>query len=294
MALDPLSLMGGSDSSEYSATDALVMFSPHAHGLTPNMLVRGEFTRRVAEKKNVRDQEGKLKPVIVVANPGIRGSNFKLTRAEGWKVRNGDLGPVARELLRSVTVKDFGRVALFGYSEGSDIALAGVHEAYGTSLDTVAVGVGDPVAVKDRGRKYVRDARLLSDFMKAPDFKPSVERTGLEVQQVALGNGMADMIEFTTSGFHPLNLALMRGIGKNTFESQVEAAIERGAVDRIVAAYGENTAIAKPSEIEPALERLHGIDENGALISVKVGGANHTWGDQLTLLAKLYMRAVES
>lgn len=282
-------LNGGSDSSEYSTTDALVMFNPFANGATPNMLVRGEFVRRAAEKKDVRDEAGKLKPVVMVASPGIRGSNFKLTRDEMKQVRSGDLGPAARELLQAVTEKDFGSVALLGYSQGGDIVLAGVNEAYGANLDVTAAAAGDPAGVEERGV-----GKLGADFMKAPDIKPSIKRTGLEAQQVALGNGVAGMAEFAASAaLHPLNRALIRGMGKNTFESQVQSALENGTVDRIVAAYGENTAIAKPSEIEPALDRLHDIDD-GRLISIKVNGANHTWGDQLTLLAKLYMRAVEA
>lgn len=279
---------GGSEASEYSATDALVMFNPFANGLTPNMLVRGEFVRRVAKEKDVRDDEGKLKPLVVVGSPGIKGSNPKLTDGEMQKIRMGNLGPVAREMLRAVTERDFGRAALFGFSQGADIALASAYETYGSNLDVAAVAVGDPVGLEDRGVM-----KLGADFMKAPDIKPSIKRTGLDAQQKALGNGIAGMAEFAASGLHPLNRALIRGMGKDNFEWLAQSALDDGMADKLVTGYGGESAIAKPGEIEPILAGLHDRD-TGALISVKVDGANHTWGDQLPLLAKLYMRAVEA
>lgn len=284
-------LNGGSDSSEYSTTDALVMFNPYANGATRNMLVRGEFIRRVAKKKNVRDDQGKLKPVVMVASPGIKGSNFKLVAEQMQKIREGNLGPVAREMLRAVTERDFGRAALLGFSQGGDIALASADEiqTYGSNLDTTAIAVGDPAGTEDRGVK------ILPDFMKAPAIKPSVKRTGLDAQQVALGNAVAGGAKFAASAMlNRLNWALMRGMSHNTFEAQVQRAVlNGGAVDKFVVGYGEDSAIAKPDKIEPALAGLHERDDSSLLISVKVDGANHTWGDQLTLLAKLYMRAVE-
>jgi hypothetical protein len=279
---------GGSEASEYSTTDALVMFNPYANGLTPNMLVRGEFVRRAAKKKDVRDDEGKLKPVLAVASPGIKGSNPKLTDAEMQKIRMGNLGPVAREMLRAVTERDFGRAALFGFSQGADMALTGAYETYGSNLDATALAIGDPAGVEDR-----LVMNLGTDFMKAPDIKPSIKRTGLDAQQKALGNGIAGMAEFAASALHPLNRALIRGMGKNNFEWMAESALDDGVVDKLVVGYGEESAIAKPGEIEPVLAGLHDRD-TGTLISVKVGGANHTWGDQLPLLTKLYMRAVEA
>src|SRR6266478_2698267 len=57
-------VLKGSRPTQYSETDALVIFNPFANTATDNMLVRAEFIRRVAEKANVRDDKDKLKPVI--------------------------------------------------------------------------------------------------------------------------------------------------------------------------------------------------------------------------------------
>lgn len=61
---------------------------------------------------------------------------------------------------------------------------------------------------------------------------------------------------------------------------------------RLVIGYGADTSIAKPESIEPALQHIYDLKGQDSFISVKVDEGKHTWGDQLTLLAKLYMRAV--
>ena len=282
-----LAILRGENPEEYSDTDALVMFNPFGNAATPNMLVRAEFVREVAQAADVRDEQGKFKPVIMLASPGVNGSSLSLDKEGRNQIKNGDLGPVAREMLQAVTERDFGRIALLGFSQGADMALAGARTAYGTNLDTHALAIGDPAGVEDRGM-----VRLGLDFMKAPDIKPSVEATGLEAQKVALGKGVKDMANFAASAVRSDNRLLIRGMGKDTFEDSMQEILENDAVDKLVVGYGGESAIAKPEVIEPALQNLHIGHKQNDLISVKVHGADHTWGDQLTLLSKLYMRAV--
>jgi hypothetical protein len=53
-------MLKGENPSEYSDTEALVIFNPFANAATPNMLVRAEFIREVAKYSDVRATDGKL------------------------------------------------------------------------------------------------------------------------------------------------------------------------------------------------------------------------------------------
>ena len=278
-------IMRGDNPNEYSETDALVMFNPFANTATPNMLVRAEFVRRVAEKEDITDHEGKLKPVIMLASPGINGSHLNLTAAERQSLRQGELGPSAEKMLKVVEAEEFGQVALLGYSLGADMVLAGARNAYPANLDLDSIAVGDPVGVEDRTR-----AKLITDFMKAPDLKGSVSRTGLDAQEKALNT--KDLITFGLSAVgNSANRAYQSGMSKDTFEERAGQIIEENMYRKFIVGYGSDSLIAKPDSIEPALDNLSMGAFHNDFISVKINGGNHTWGDQLPLLAKLYMRA---
>ncbi len=282
-------MLKGENPSDYSDAEALVVFNPFANAATPNMLVRAEFIREVAKYSDVRDVDGKLKPVVMLASPGLGGSKLRLTKEERCELKQGELGPAARELLRAVSEKEVGQVSLLGFSQGADVALAGARSAYSANLDTHAVAVGDPAGVEVRSMP-----KLAGDFFKAGagDLKKVVAATGLDVQKKALGSGMVDFTRFGISAARPFNLALYKGLGNNVFEQRVQEILDEGVVDKLVVGYGANSAIAKPENIEPAIERLYEQNGQDSFISVRVDEGKHTWGDQLTVLSKLYMRAV--
>lgn len=281
-------MLKGENPSEYSDTEALVLFNPFANAATPNMLVRAEFIRRVAKYSNIRAADGKLKPVIMLASPGLGGSSFRLTEQELSEVEEGELGPVASRLLRTVSEKGIGRISLLGFSQGADIALAGARSAYSSNLDTDAVAIGDPAGVETRSRP-----ELVGDFLEAGtnDLKRAVAATDLDAQKKAFGTGSVDLARFLISAIRPLNLSLYKGLGHDVFEQRVQEIIDEGLVERLVIGYGADSAISKPKKIEPALGRLYENYGRDAFISVRVDTGKHTWGDQLTLLAKLYIRA---
>lgn len=281
-------VLNGTDPSEYSDSEALVIFNPFATVATPHALVKAEFVRRVAKKSNVCDADGKLKPVVMLASPGLRGSSLNLTREERRDIRSGELGPAARELLRAVSEKNFGRVALLGFSQGGDMALAGARSAYSANLDTHAVAAGDPAGAE--GRDMVP---LAGDFFKAGagDLKKAVKATGLTAQKEALGTGAVDFLRFGLSGSKPLNLTLYKGLGKDVFTTRIQQILDEGRVDKLVVGYGGDSAISKPEKIEPALQTIAEEYGQDSVISIRVEDAKHTWGDELALLAKLYMRA---
>jgi len=282
-------ILKGERPQDYSDTEALVMFNPFANASTPNMLVRTEFIREVARFADIRDQDGKLIPVVMLASPGIGGSTLKLTRGERAEIRDGDLGPAAKELLHAVSSLEIGRVSILGYSQGADMAMAGVRVANQSNLDTKAMSIGDPAGVEDRSLRI-----LTSDFLSGPSLKPSIERSGLDAQKESVGRGRFEGPRFIASVLtSPVNnLDLILGMSRSSFEKQMQQVITDGWVDKAVVGYGTDSRIAKPAEIEPGLVRLHESDAGGILTSVKISGGNHTWGDQLTLLAKLYMRAL--
>lgn len=284
----------GDHPEEYSETDALVMFNPFANTGTSNMLVRAEFIREVAKNADVRDQNGKLKPVIMLASPGIRGSRPKLSGDEKNKIRNGNLGPAIKEFLAAVSALEYGKVALLGFSFGADMAVSGASHAYDANLDITELSVGEPAAVETRSRP-----ELGIDFIKSGgQFQESISEGGLKAQKKAIGKNnfsltrILDYARFGIVSLTPTNRALWSYLGHNLFERQLQEIFDNGTVDRTVVAYGSRSHIAKTSSIEPQLARLHSLVGDNRLTSIKVEGKDHSWGDQLPLLAKLYLRAL--
>jgi len=144
------------------------------------------------------------------------------------------------------------------------------------------------------GSKKRQIPRLAYDFFRAPSLTASIEATGLDAQKESVGKGRYEGSRFVGSIIsQPINWDLIMGMTANTFERRVQEIINEGRVDRLVVGYGSESRVAKPRVIEPALQRLHDeFDTSGILTSVKIAGGNHTWGDQMTILAKLYMRAL--
>ncbi len=282
------SVLSGDKPEEYSSVEALVMFNPFANAATPNMLVRAEFIRRVAKIADVRGTDGKLKTVIMLASPGIGGSSLSLDKKDRKKIRTGDLGPAAKEMLHAVSSLEVGNVSLLGYSQGADMALAGAKKAYSANLDVTRLSIGDPAGVADRGLP-----RLAADFLRNPSLAPSIMRAGLFAQQESVGRGRYEGPRFQASIItSPIdNFNIVAGMSSNSFEKNMQAIMREGRVDELVVGYGSDSRIARPEAIEPSLQELHAEDVNQILTSVKIAGGNHTWGDQTTLLAKLYMRA---
>jgi hypothetical protein len=284
----------GNKPEEYSETDAMVTFSPFANTATANMLVRAEFIRTVAEKSGVTDAHGKLKPVIMLAAPGIYGSRLRLNHAEKNQIRSGDLGPAAREFLDSVSALDFGRVALLGFSQGADLALSAIQKAESSNLDARTLSIGEPPDVKER-RAY----ELALDFLASNgQLQKSISLGELTAQGQAVGrqafslNRNRDLVRFGGTALTPSNLMLWSGMSKNSFEKNMQAALQAGKIDKIIVGYGSKGKVTPAETIEPILSRLHEQVDDSRLISIKVEGKDHSWGDQLPLLAKLYMKAL--
>lgn len=287
-------VLKGEQPQEYSETDALVMFNPFANTATPNMLVRAEFIREVAKQANVRDKAGKLRPVIMLAAPGILGSHIQLDRADKQQIRKGNLGPAVQELLKAVTAQNFGRLALLGFSQGADLAITGARSASYHNLDVDRLGVGDPAAVKER-RAY----EIALDFFKSGgQFDESIQAGRIDAQQKAVGartlstTRLKDYARFTGTSLLPTNLALWKALSRDTLEANLQDVLDNGVVDKIVVGYGSDSHVSLPEVLEPTLARLHQNVGVNRLISVRVDGKDHSWGDQLPLLAKLYLEAL--
>jgi hypothetical protein len=137
-------------------------------------------------------------------------------------------------------------------------------------------------------------------FLKSgSDFLDQIEATGLAAQEAAIGDSVfslkrnRDFVKFGLAvGLNPVNLALWQGQTHDKFEEGMRDILNDGTVDKIVVGYGGNSLITKPSAIEPALQRLRSEAKPDQLTSIRVEDAGHTWGDQLTLLAKLYLRSL--
>lgn len=278
-------VLRGRNPDEYSEDEALVIFNPYANGPTPNMLIRSEFVRRVAKHSGVTAQDGKLKPVIMLASPSIGGSKLKLTSEEKKKVRSGDLGPAARELLHAVSTTEVGRVSLLGYSQGAETATAGAKRAYSANLDLSGLAIGDPIGIKDRSL-----LELGMDFSKAaPDMARVIERSGVNAQDAYKDKMSTILATFVPNALKSWSLGV--GMSHNTFETNMLQLMREGRLDNITITYGSKSSLSTPAVIEPQLAELEAMDQNSILTTVRVEGATHAWDNQMPLLAKLYMRA---
>jgi len=282
-------VLDGDRPQDYSTTEAMVYFDSLSVGPSANRLVKAEFIREVAahsDLEGARDTRGKLKPVILIASPGP-GSDLRLNSEERKQIKKGDFGPAAAEYLRAISELGLGKIATLGFSKGSKDALAAVLVAGQANLDVDRTAVGEHPGTEKRNL-----GQLTSDFGKAgtKELEEAKARTGLAAQEASLNK--RDMARFVAGLAKPINWTLIKGMRANTFEKEVQEILDRGLVERLVVGYGSESAIAKPQAIEPALNRLHQKYADERLFSIKVRDGNHAWGDQLPLLAKLYMRAL--
>jgi hypothetical protein len=290
-------VLDGDNPEEYSKTDGLVLLSPFANTLMPHNLVGAELIREVAKAANVRDEEGKLKPVIIVSSPGVNGSVLNLSPGDIEMIRSGELGPVSRELLTAVSAVGVGRISLFGFSQAADLTLAGARKEFSPDFDIDGVAAGDVSGNTKRGKTELGGiARIGLDFTKSGSLNDAIEFSGLDAQRVAfgLGAGVKGMItNFLPSVFTSPNGVIMSGLAKDSFEARMQEIITEGMIERLVVAYGgEQDAISPPKNIEPAMARLYERYGRSAFISIRAEGMRHNWGDMLPLLSKLYLRAM--
>jgi len=276
-----------------SQTEAILVPTPFANTMTDNMLERAYFLSKVVEEEGIADSDGNILPVIMVASPGIGGSKMHFTKEELAEIRSGNLGVYAKELLRAIELIGVGRLAITGaFSQGADIALASHKHAPSANIDITRLAVGDPAGVVNRG--FVELGR---DFMATgpKDLKQTLGESGLHHKGDSINS--SDFARFALSAItSPVNRALWQGLSHDNFEKTlIEILNSPQVADKItksvVVGYGENSSIARPEHIEPALQRATEQDLMKILYTMRVKNANHTWGDNLPLLSLLIARA---
>jgi hypothetical protein len=261
-------ILSGEEPAEYSSNEAAVMFNPHANGATPNMLVRSEFLHEVFRFAEVRDDEG---------------SDAKK------QIKNGELGPLSKELLRAVSEQSIGRVSLLGFSLGADLALSGTIESDAANVDVRGVSIGDPTGVVDRGM-----IKLLKDFYAAaPDLEARADKSGIDALRPAREEKFG-YLKFLASMLYPINFPTNHEtLSKNRFEQYTQQILNQDKIESLTVGYGGESTITRPTDIEPAIASLYNHNGEDSFTSIRVEGVQHTWGDQLTLLAKLYLRTFQ-
>jgi hypothetical protein len=282
-----MAIMSGDNPSEYSESDAFVMFSPVAHGASPNMLVQSEFLRRVFKKAGAVDDQGKYKPVVFLASPElIKGSDLRLNDYERRLIADGDQGSFVRPMMDAVTWRGYGSVALAGFSQAGTLVLRAASEFNSPNLDITKVASG--ASPNNQRRGY---PRIGLDFFKTGTkaLRQSIELGGLDAQKAVINaaDGRRTLFSFPI----PDNRSLIHGLGVNNIKDVIQQLLDEGRIHGLVSAYGSEDLLTKPKYIEPILQDLHNVDINKILTSIKVKGANHAWGDYLPLLAKLYTKA---
>jgi hypothetical protein len=284
-------VLRGDNPEEYSSTDALVIFNQF--GISPNdsSLVRAEFVRRVAREADVHDDEGKLKPVILLGSPShdygsAFGRGLKLTKNEKEVVKNGQLGPYAERLLNVVAWEGFGRVALRGLGQGADVALAAGEKQYRYMLDLDSISVGAVIAQEDRDC-----LALLGSSTKArtKSLRRSIKNTGLIAQKETQDN-LVGVGVLGASALINTNRVLLGGLSKNSFEERIQTVLDQGEIDKIILGYGTNDAYSNTQIIESAIQGINDMRPE-SVVSVRINNGDHAWGEQLTILSKLYLLA---
>lgn len=284
-------VLSGENPQEYSEYEGIIFFPQYAHPLTPNVLGTAEFMRLVAKNYGITDQDGKYLPVIVTANPGLGGTELEMSRKDRKKIRQGDFGPIVAEDLKAIESLDIGRVAVMGSSYGGDkSARAASYIASGiANLDLTAVAAHDPAGVEERSKKALR-----KDFMAAgiPDMKDAIARSGLDFKKEVVD--YKDMLNFGISSLYRSNKAIKAGLTRANAPIDLMATIAQkpSSLRKIYVAYGAESAIAKPAAIEPALEKLREIADDGLLTSVKLLGAKHSEGDNIPKIAAVFAQAL--
>lgn len=289
-----MAVLDGGNPEAYSTTDALVLFNPFANGATDNMLIRSEFVRLCAEESEVRDEDGKLLPVVMVASPS-QTSELHLSQNEELEIKeSGNFSDVAEKLLIQVRHRGFGRIALAGFSQGADIALSAAESAFINNLDVTSVNVGDPAGVIERnylklGLGFLQSSSSLQPNVLAGGVRPNMIAQGLDKEIQPYQN---DMMAFIKGALNRTNRTIWQGLAKDDFAAKTANLLNHRMLDKIVVAWGEDSTVTPAQVIR---EQLAGIvsaapQNSDKLVSIEVANAQHGWGDNLLLLARLYLK----
>lgn len=272
-----------------SNTEAMVMFNPYTNGMTDNMMLRGEFIRMAAEKSGITDENGDSLPLMILASPAL-GSRVKMNSEEWMDTARGNLEVVSKKMLESIRELEVGKVALLGFSQGTETATGASSVAYEMGVDVSGLSVGDPVSAK---KKLM--LKMLSQFAaQGKNLEPTVQEAGVEPFMKAQGFGehgsVSSMIkgnmQILLSMAKPSSIAIGAGMSRGGFDNRLAKALESNGDMLTTVAYGES-----PLTENDDLEEILG-SHTDRVQAIRVEGANHTWGDNAGLLAKLYLRAL--
>ncbi|HSX24205.1 MAG TPA: hypothetical protein VLE74_03840 [Candidatus Saccharimonadales bacterium] len=140
-------IIGGGDDRSHNAV--IPMPAPRGNGVWPHILARGEAISHMAAEAGLRDSNGNLVPVAVIASPN-KTSSYGSDKAQRKETRKGN---VDRMSVRQVTLLDragFGAISGFaGYSEGSVFAESFMNIARGTMDTDGSVVLGAPAHASD-------------------------------------------------------------------------------------------------------------------------------------------------
>lgn len=191
-----------------SDTDAIIIPGPFATKLE-SFIVLAEMIRRLGDVANVRDEKGRVLPVVALSAP-VADATIKLNRQQQSQVKAGDFRPIAEKQLESIGkfMPDLHRVSILGVSFGGSMApvLANVASRSGKQVDTLVMGVPGNMlkqrALKELVSAFADEARAVDPYLAA--------RTGVfSKPQIA---GFMDMAK--RAG---INLDLMRGFAAGQF-----------------------------------------------------------------------------
>ena len=270
-----------------SSTDAVVIFNPFGNGLSDSMLLRGYFTQLAAQEEGVTDEAGNSLSVFVLSAPTF-DSEPRLSQDDISAVCAGDLGPVAREMLKSVVSKDIGRVCLNGFSLGADIALAAGMVAPEGNLDVAGLSIGDPAGVTDRNRFSLALGMSKTSM-------GDVRRAASDSEIIAQEDLVAVDKDFVLNLVCRANrLYIAKALGKRQLATSLSAIGSNLPSDiPLTLGFGEES---KVTPVESVYDELGNVQLNGdddmVLTAIRVKGANHAWGDNMMLLYKLYSRSL--
>lgn len=251
------------------ASDAVrVLFSPMGNGLRENIVMRA---MRLAEADNPEH-------LFVIGSPAHIGNpNNLLTRRERVAVAGGHFEPLSYPILDVLSRRQIQRVDALGYSLGATAAQGLVLAASDYGIETDKAVFAEPANTQERSL-----FRLLKDFAASgKELDQYVQQSESTPLNEAI-DAARDDIRFFAGLARLSNVAIARGLAKNTFDADNDLILNGQPNVQITSVFAEHSTLAKL-----------GKEDDLRIGRIMLRGAHHAAGDDIDLHAAIMLQGLE-
>ncbi len=265
--------------SEYDERRRRVYFTPMATPPDENMLVRA--LRWFPAQADV--------PLLIVGSPaGLKLPSQRLSANERSALKQGDLAATVVPLLRHLEARSVEQADFMGFSFGADRALTAARDAHLHGVNVGRAIWAEPVRIVERSL-----LALARSFGSAGDhLEAAIARSETTALLEAVNRSDIGMARYIGGLLRPTNIAIARGLTRDTFEADAKKAKLHQPDMTATLAWGQRSEISLDGPMQVLSQELrhaYGVHNFNAL---SIPRMRHADGDDLNLHAAIMLQGL--